>query len=919
MNKFYLFLLMATTVFISCERKVKTLGDASVEGTMQGRKAFELMRLADPATGKIPLYIRAAELEFASHLPKDNDVNLSARAAGLINWTNRGPYNVGGRTRAFAMDVANSNVLVAGGASGGMYRSTDGGQTWSRTTAPDQHFSVTCVVQDSRAGHQNTWYFASGEAYGQSASASGAYYLGYGVYKSIDSAKTWTVLPATISPSTTTFDVWGDVSWDIAIDPTQFNNDIVYVAAYGTLQRSTNGGNTWVAVKGALAAPASYFSDVEVSATGVVYCAFSSDGPANTRGIWRSDNGLVFSDITPASGFPPVYDRLKIGISPSDENQVYILGHTPGYGQADTNFVGDVEWNSLWKYWYISGDGTGSGGQWEDRSANLPTSGGLFDKFQSQGSYDLVVSVKPNDTNTVFIGGTNLYRSSDQFKTLNQTSHIGGYLQGTSLPIVEDYLNHHPDQHTVFFNPSNPDIMYSSNDGGVWRTDDVTETPVVWNSLNNGYLTTQFYTCAIDHATSSNIVIAGAQDNGTWFINSSNPTDPWVHPRGGDGSYCAIADNASSYYFSIQNGKMMRAKVNASGVIDSFARIDPIGGENYLFINPYTLDPNNNNIMYLAGGRNLWRNDNLAGIPYLQNWDTISTNWIKLNDTTASSAVRISAVAVSKTPANRVYYGTSLRKVYRLDNANSATPVRTELTAVSGTVTFPVSGYVSSIAVDPDNADHVIVAFSNYGVYSLFYSTDAGTTWQKIGGNLEATSTGSGTGPSVRWVKIHPVSDGIVYLVGTSTGLYATTQLNGLNTVWVQQGASNIGNVVVDMIDSRSTDGLVLVATHGNGIYSANINSINDVVTVDEVAENIYMQCYPNPSADKVTVSFNVIKKSIMSVQIYNLQGKIVVTDKINATPGRNEYLIDQLKQGVYLVQLSDGVKSVTRKIVITN
>ena len=79
------------------------------------------------------------------------------------------------------------------------------------------------------------------------------------------------------------------------------------------------------------------------------------------------------------------------------------------------------------------------------------------------------------------------------------------------------------------------------------------------------------------------------------------------------------------------------------------------------------------------------------------------------------------------------------------------------------------------------------------------------------------------------------------------------------------------------------------------------------------------MQCYPNPSADKVTVSFNVIKKSIMSVQIYNLQGKIVVTDKINATPGRNEYLIDQLKQGVYLVQLSDGVKSVTRKIVITN
>jgi hypothetical protein len=920
MKKIWSFIICTAVFFYSCRQKENTLGDAATEGDHDGRAAYEQMMLADPATGKIPLYIRTTELEFASHLPNDKELNNFSRTSGLVSWQSRGPWNVGGRTRAFAMDVANHSVLIAGAASGGMYHSADAGATWTRTTAPDQHFSVTCVVQDTRPGHQNVWYFGSGEAYGQSASASGAYYLGYGIYKSTDSAKTWTALPSTISPSVTTFDVWGDISWDIAIDPSEMVNDEVYVAAYGTIQRSIDGGNTWTLVKGSLAAPASYFTDVEVTSAGVVYCTLSNDGSAANRGIWRSADGVNYTSILPAS-FPLVYDRLKIGISPSDENQLYILGHTPGYGQPDTNFLGDVEWNSLWKYWYLSGDGSGTGGEWEDRSANLPTTGGLFDKFQSQGSYDLVVKVKPDDTNTVIIGGTNLYRATDQFRSLNQTAHIGGYLEGTTLPVVENYLNHHPDQHEVVFDPVDPDIMYSTNDGGIWRTDAVTATPVVWNSLNNGYLTTQFYSCAIDHATTGNIIIGGAQDNGTWFINSMNATDPWVQPRGGDGSFCAIADNASSYYFSIQNGKMMRAKVNAAGVIDSFARIDPAGGTGYLFVNPYTLDPNNNNIMYLAAGRNLWRNDNLSGIPYAQNWDSISTNWTMFADTTPASTISISAVAVSKAPANRVYYGTSNRRVYRIDNANTGIPARTEITSLTGTNQFPSSGYVSCIAVDPTDADHVIVAFSNYGLYSLFYTTDGGVTWQKIAGNLEANSAGSGGGPSLRWVSIMPVSDGTVYLVGASTGLYATSQLNGLNTVWVQQGSANIGSVVVDMIDTRPTDGLVVVATHGNGIYSANIASVNDIVSADDITSDaIYMDCYPNPSPDRINISFNSLVNGNGVLDVYQQNGQLVKHDALKITAGKNIYMLlkQSMPAGVYFIQVKDGSRSAVKKVVFT-
>ena len=80
--------------------------------------------------------------------------------------------------------------------------------------------------------------------------------------------------------------------------------------------------------------------------------------------------------------------------------------------------------------------------------------------------------------------------------------------------------------------------MISTNDGGIFKTMDNTASTISWTSLNNGYLTTQFYTCAIDHATSSDIVIGGAQDNGSWFTNSANFLNPWVTPRGGDGSYC---------------------------------------------------------------------------------------------------------------------------------------------------------------------------------------------------------------------------------------------------------------------------------------------------------------------------------------------------------------------------------------------
>lgn len=898
------------------EIKFETQTISADEGMVHGaskRLKWEVSRLADPATGRIPDNIRQLELAFGATLPNDLQVD---RSMASLTMTNRGPWNVGGRTRAFGVDINNENRLLAGSCSGGMWLSTNGGTSWAQTNTLSQLKNATCLVQDKRPTHTNTWYYGSGEAYGASASGgSGAYYLGDGVFKSTDGGLTWTPLSATSSGNPNSFTTGWQLVWNIVNDNSANDSiDEVYAAIYGGITRSLNGGTSWTTVIGG----SSYFTDVQVTTTGVVYATCSDDG--TQKGIWRSDSGTAFTNIL-SVGFPTAYNRIVSGINPNNENEVYFLANTPGFGKVTYNYLGTPEWNSFWKYTYVSGSGAGAGGTWQDLSMNLPATGGMFDKWGVQGSYDMVVRVKPGSSNTVYIGGTNLYRSTTGFQDSTNTTFIGGYEQFSALPVINSYANHHPDQHCIEFLPSNPDVMFSANDGGIFKTMNDTASAIVWQSLNNGYLTSMFYTVAIDHATAgNNIIIAGAQDNGSWYTNSASPTNPWVQPRGGDGSYCAIADGQSNFYFSIQNAKMMKATLDAAGNVTTSARIDPIGLKNPEFINPYTLDPNNNNYMYVAGGKYLWRNDDLSGIitTAAGSWDSISTNWTQFVDSVPGSAL-ITAVTACKTPANRVYYGTDVKRIYRVDNANVGTPTPVDITSTTTAALFP-NGYVSCIAADPLDGNRVIVTFSNYGVYSVFYTEDGGTTWAKAGGNLEASSISS---PSVRWASILHVADGTVYLLATSTGLYATDTLMGTATVWVQQGASTIGNSVCDMIDTRPSDGLVVVATHASGIYSTYITSVNDIVTVKDIAaskDDLQLINYPNPVLDNTTIEFTLNGKVNVNLQIWDAYGRLMET-LVNSQMQEGKHTIvfnkKNLKPGIYYYSLTADKRRKTNKMLI--
>lgn len=859
------------------------------------REAWERQRLADPATGRIPEGIEFLEQKFASGLPQ-----AAAQRSGS-GWISRGPYNYGGRSRALAMDFTNENRLLAGSVSGGVWLSEDGGQSWTRKTPLNAHPGCVSIAQDTRPGHTNTWYYLSGEVYGTSASGGGAFYLGDGLFKSTDGGNNWTPVTSTAGGNQQGLTTLYQTGWRVITDPTApEGQEIVYMATINAIYRSANGGTSWTAVRaGSLSGNWSYFTDVAISSTGVLYATLSSDGPV--KGIYRSTNGTTWTNITP--GFMPAeYDRMVLGINPNNENEVYFFGTTPNSGHY-TNYIESDDWTSLFKYTYLSDDGSGAGGDWVDLSANLPSAGTELDQCAAQGGYDLVVRVQPG-TNYVFIGGTNIWRSTDGFTTPNNTNKIGGYKIGSQRPFFELYPNHHPDIHDLLFLPSNNKVMLSCSDGGLHRTEDCNAPFVEWSRLNNGYVTTQFYTAVIDHnAPGDSMLLGGLQDNGNFFVNSNNPNAPWRQTVNGDGAFGAVAPGKAYFVLSIQQGHVAKVQLDANGEVLGKVRIDPVGRtkDDYQFINPLVLDPNDANVLYLPAGNRCYRQSELGSIALTGVWDSISQGWTQYPDTLSSG--QFTAIAVSDmNPAHRVYLGTSNNQLFRIDNADTGTPSFTTLTLPTGTSN---QAFVNCLAVDPRNADRVIVVYSNYSVYSMFLSENGGQSWIKVAGNLEANLAGTGNAPSLRWVSMLPLPDGKTkYFCGTSVGLYSADTLllhaNGqAGTHWVQEAADVIGSTIVDYVDVRASDGLVVAASHGNGMFTANFQASSPTVnpTVD-----LQVQVFPNPA--NAYVAFDLGQQPVGAVQatLFDLSGNRM--KQLELKSAFQQVNIAELPTGVYVWEI---------------
>lgn len=812
---FFLLVLSALLLFTLNNDGTKTVGLKSIEKIekptkkssfssenkedVQERIAYELARLKDPVTDKIPSNIRTKELEFAKKLPKKEDLNNSTlNKITLENWTERGPINVGGRTRALAIDLnyngSTNKRILAGGISGGIFLSEDNGVSWKRTTSNSSLPSVTCIAQDPT--NKSVWYYGTGEYLGNSTGGALQNYLGEGIFKSTDGGNSWTQLPSTFNQSSlTSFDNFFDFIWNIAVHP---QTGAVYAATFGTIQLSTDGGSNWSTVLLGKDNSNSFsrITDVVIASNGDVYATLSKNGislNAGEYGVFRSTNGTQFTNISPPGLVADPY-RIVLGPAPSDPNTLYALVQTNQGGATAQD-------HQLFKY-------NAGSNSWVDLSANLPNESGVDGNasFSSQGGYDLIVKVKPDNPNIIWIGGVNLYRSTNGGGSFTR---VGGYNDASSYALYE---NSHSDFHSMTFYPNNPNAMINGHDGGLSKTDNVLEQPQTWTKLNNGYVTSQFYAIAIDpQAGNDDLIIGGLQDNGSWGTESTDYNTEWFDLFSGDGGFAAIAPGASTFYVSSQNGFVVRYTLQGSQWSNSV--VSP-QAQNFQFITPYLLDPNDANVMYIAAGNAVWRNSNLDGIPQ-SNVDPTLTNWTELTNS-AIANTSVTTLSVSKQPANRLYFGASDFQsntyIIRVDNPAS-NPAGTNITPAGITG----GSYPTCIGINPNNADEIILTFSNYNVPSVWYSNNGGTSWTNIEGNLGDTN-----GPSIRWATIVP---GGGYFLATSTGIYSTQTLSGGSTTWVLEAADVIGNVVVNMLALRSEDGFLVAGTHGRGVYSTKLGT----------------------------------------------------------------------------------------------
>lgn len=903
---------------------------AEIEGRedRQSRSEYERQLLTNPVTGEIPTDIRAKELSFAAKSYQNQLLNAqrfqrngSNRSGSLqsLNWNQVGPNNFGGRTRAVVMDVRDENLLIAGGVSGGSWRSVDQGENWLRTSLAEDLQSVTAITQNTKPGQEDIWYYGTGELVGNSPRAPGAPFRGDGIFKSLDNGVSWRPLTSTQTNSPGLFNSPFQYVWDITTNPNG-TDDEVLAAVYGGIVRSTDGGENWTTVLGndLLNFPidgdlndvsAIFYTDIHRTADNVLIASLSTVTNQTTvgapqGGLYSSTDGVTWTLLLSLNTTNT--RRIEIGSSQSDPNIVYFI--------ADQ--VADY---ALYRYNLLTR-------QLINLSTNIPDGSNNIEAFDSQGSYDLFVAVHPTDPDVVFIGGTNIYRSTDAFSTSNNITWIGGYNPDEDGPTI--YPNHHPDQHGVLFSPSEPDKMISFNDGGVFVTEDSRAANVSYSSLNNGFVTTQFYTGAFSKYPPDDFVFGGTQDNGTLLATNTgvNTSDNGTRVIGGDGAFVASTPIGVFYYMSFQNSRIFRLSLGQNFEITSFARVDPTGGgadpsQPYQFINPYTLDPTNANRMYLAGGDFLWRNRNLSQI-LTASQSTTSTNWTRLDKTEISDGT-ITAVQVSTSPKNIVYYGTSTGRLFKITDASTEVY---EVADITGT-RFPTNAYIRSIAIDPTNADEILVSFSNYGIPSIFRSTDGGDSFEDISGTLEENLSGEGNGPSVRWVTIVPINDGSKsYMAGTSTGLYSTSLINGQSTNWEIESAEGIGNAVVNMVDYRRADGKIVAATHGRGMFTSQVSNVvpPEDITGSDAFE--ISSVFPNPFSDLVTIRVNLPETNFVLIRIYDSSGNQIRTISSGlGFIGENEFFWDGTNtlgnpapDGIYLVRITHLRENTVRRVILT-
>lgn len=878
----------------------------------KGRSEYFFKLLRNPATNQIPQNIRSKELEFSSRLKNES---LRAKSvASPFNFTEIGPNDVSGRTYGIGIDRRNTSIIIAGGASGGVWKSTDTGNSWVLKSEPTHNLGVSSIVQHPT--NQDIWYYSTAEFFGSASARSNdgeGTFFGSGIYISTDNGENWNQVPGT-EDDNNTFSSQFDFISKIVISPT--TGSLFFASNVFGVFKSTQNGADPVFLLGEI--NNTTYTDIEVTSDGTLYAALSG----SLGGVFMSSNdGSSWTDITPV-GYPSNPDRSVIGVSPSSEHIFYVFTDT-GTGANGL---------SLFRFNVSDFPNVAS----SDRSAGIPNFGEDVGDMNPQGSYNMVCKVLPNNPNFVILGATNLIRSTDGFSStptengegFADASQVDEYWIGGYAKInnISQYENHHPDQHNLIFDPNNPLKAYSTHDGGISVTENITATDVTWTTKEQGYNVTQFYTVSIHPDAGDKRIAGGTQDNGTPFFNYDLEADHEASEdaSSGDGSFLYLGENY--VITSSQNGFLLRFDY-IGNTLNNFSYITPLQAKNQLFIHPFAVNPSNENIIAYPEDNLLWRNNQMVTLPRnTANSDGTNTGWSKLTNVTVGNAGHtITALEYSTaSPSGRLYFAGSdsdlAPKIFRLD-APSGTDAEVDI-SIPGA---DAGAFVHDIAVNPENGSEVIVILSNYEVESIWYSNNAGVSWTSIGGNLDGDS-----GPSVRAAAFAPTDNsGTIIFVGTSIGLFSTDNINGGSTTWSQEAETTIAQSVIAALDYRQSDDVLAVATHGRGMFlgGVGLGVSNEPKLSDGIPSSFKLnQNYPNPFNPSTNINFSIPSNSAVTLKVYDISGREVasVLEGKSLISGSYTQTFDAstLASGTYLYRLeaipSNGGKGFTESKTMT-
>jgi hypothetical protein len=776
-------LLIASLITIySCnntrEREDGEEGEKDMYDEAAAAQQFEFERTKDPALGYVPKERLQAAYEYAEY---SKQLALRSRITSG-SWVERGPTAdvvgtgngntrdgvnpvAAGRMRAIWVDLTDGtgNTVWVGGVAGGLWKTTNfktSPCTWTPVNDYFTNMAISSICQDP--SNTNIMYFCTGEAFFNFDAV-----RGIGVFKSTDNGANWTALGST-STYTNCSKILCDASGNI------------YLGAVGTgLLRSTaaSGGAAWTIITPT--GLSSRVADFEISSTGRFHLSTGLNSTASGGYRYTDVPATVTSGSpnwkTSTTPFPfPSGSNVRAELACSG-NTLYVL---PSNNSAEVTTI------------YKSTDG---GDTWAATGSTPSFTSG-------QAWYCLGVDIDPSNANNVVIGSLDCYKSTNGGTNWTQ---ISDWATGSTGKYV------HADQQIIKWHASNELLI--GTDGGIFYSSDGGTTI---SDRNSGLRIKQFFSCDY-HPTLTDYFLAGAQDNGCHKFTSPG-MNTTTEITGGDGGFVHIDQDQSTYQFaSYVRNRYKRSTDNWSSVaaVNFFRGSSGTGGSDFgQFINPTDYD-NTANIMYCGSSSGeffRWSTaqTTAAGSYYSYDGFPAGADTVLVSNMTGS----VTSVTVSPYTSNRIYLGTNASKLMVIDNAHTFTS-NTAGTNISG-ASFPAGATISNIAVG-SNDNNLIATFSNYGVSNVWVSTNGGTGWTAIDGNLPDMP--------VRWALFDPTSDTKAY-IATETGVWSTTAINGGATVWV--ASPFFPTVRTDMLKYRASDQTLLAATHGRGLWTQSLGSV---------------------------------------------------------------------------------------------